>query len=226
MKQILTAFILLAGIYAQAQTVRYFEFRPACGHGNWQDTSFIAAASDAALIDTVLAELGKPFDERRFIGGPITGGNGGYNRNAGHWFKWHFIPDQWELADVATEVCDGCPYTDVDADTAYWISNIGHFCPWSGRLSREVTGTMGVVENPPVAAFGLYPNPATDKITLGITGTGTASISIYNAVGTLVMRLSDLTANTIDVSTLGAGLYFLQVNTPNYSGSQKFIVTR
>ena len=129
---------------SQAQTWRYFEFTTQCGHGAWQDTSFIAATSNPELIDTVLANLGRPIENRKFISGTIEAGNSGYNHNANHWFLWHFNPNQWNLAELAIEVCDGCPYSDVDADTAYWLQTLGQFCPWSGRPAREISQPISI----------------------------------------------------------------------------------
>ena len=135
----LTFIMLLTMCFiGKAQTTRYFEFSTTCGHGNWQDTTFIASTSNQIIIDSVLANLARPLNQRNFINGPIDYGNGGHNHNANHWFLWHFIPNQWNLAEVAIELCDGCPYTDVDADTAYWVGTVGQFCPWSGRPVREV----------------------------------------------------------------------------------------
>jgi hypothetical protein len=131
--------LLTLGFIGKAQT-RFFEFSTStfCGHGNWQDTSFIASTSNQAVIDSVLANLARPLNQRNFINGPIDYGNGGHNHNANHWFLWHFMPSQWSLVELAMEVCDGCPYTDVDADTAYWVGNVGRFCPWSGRPVRDL----------------------------------------------------------------------------------------
>ena len=72
MKKIAIFLLLLFQTGLMAQTTRYFEFSvPECGHGNWQDTSFIAATDDPAIIADVLEDITKPFQERRFIIGPI-----------------------------------------------------------------------------------------------------------------------------------------------------------
>ncbi|MCB0518056.1 MAG: hypothetical protein H6577_09740 [Lewinellaceae bacterium] len=94
MKNIAVLLIFLFQTGLTAQTTRYFEFSvPDCGHGNWQDTSFIAATDDPAVIADVLEDMSKPFEERRFIIGPIAYGHGGHNHNAGHWFLWHTPPN-------------------------------------------------------------------------------------------------------------------------------------
>jgi hypothetical protein len=146
--------------------MRYFEFGTTCGHNNWQDTTFIAAAANQAIVDSVLANLARPLNQRNFIAGPIDYGNGGYNRNAGHWFKWHFVPDQWTLTELAIELCNGCPYSDLDADTAYWVGTVGSFCPWTGIPLREVAGPSVLHKVNQPLEVDLSPNPAVDKVAL------------------------------------------------------------
>lgn len=74
MKRIGLTFILLLKLclICKTQTLRYFEFNTNCGHGNWKDTSFIASTSNQVVIDSVLANIARPLNQRNFISGPIT----------------------------------------------------------------------------------------------------------------------------------------------------------
>lgn len=217
--------VVTMGIAIKAQTVRYFEFSTTCGHGNWQDTTFIASTSDQVLIDTVLANMARPLNQRKFISGNIDYGHGGHNHNASHWFLWHFVPTQWDLVEVAIEVCDGCPYTDVNADTAYWIGNIGHYCPWSGRPVRVVSVPLGISEATFENEFLFYPNPAKDRLHLKWNGVNTISVTICNHMGqelltTFVSKQSDL----IDITNFQNGIYYLKINNGRKNGVEKIIV--
>jgi hypothetical protein len=211
MRTIFTLVLLLTGLHLQSQELRYFEFVMDCGHGNWQDTSCIAATSDQTLIGELLAEMVKPYEERRFINGPIAHGNGGHNRNADHWFAWHFLPNQWELAEMTLELCDGCPYTDLDLATAYWVDTVGRFCPWSGKPAREVAPPLQTKDPAGALALRLFPNPATDRLILqGLPATGQA-IRIFDAYGREALFVPLLLSNEIEVGDLLPGMYFLQV---------------
>lgn len=226
LRQTCLAFSFLAFIStcSTAQTLRYFEFRLACGHGNWQDTSLIAATSDQEVIDSVLAQLAKPFAQRdKFISGNIAAGNAGYNHNAGHWFKWHFIEDEWDLRQLAVEVCDGCPYTDVDADTAYWLHTLGFFCPWSGFPAREVDAPSGVDE-PASAAPVIYPNPARDAFTLhGVEGS--LNLTLHDLCGRTVKNYGMVRANAmLDISGLAPGTYLIRAAGGRQNTCSKLIV--
>lgn len=220
--------LLLSGTIAtsNAQTMRYFEIKiDACGHGNWQDTSFIVATSDTALIDTVLAEIQKPVAQRRFVSGKLAPGHGGFNHNGSHWFKWHFIPDQWALVDLAIEVCDGCPYTDVDSDTSYWIRTIGQYCPWHGLPERETT-TVGIEKVNPIH-LKLFPNPSGDYVELNLPRLASYHLVITDPLGRTVLE-DDFTAaqKTVQLNRLGKkGVYFVYVTDADgrVSASQKLV---
>ncbi len=204
--------LLLGGLSCLSAQTRYFEFRVACGHGNWQDTSFIAAASDTALINSVLTELSKPLEERRFINGPIAYNNGGHNKNADHTFLWHFIPDQWELTDLAVEVCSGCPFSDLDRDTTYWVGQLGYFCPWSSLPVREVSNPVtGIDDRLPPIEVRVFPNPAKNMLYVEMEEQEPTFCEVYNATGQQVAAYYlDPFASQLDLSALESGLYFFR----------------
>jgi hypothetical protein len=225
-KIVLNSILFLTfGFISNAQTTRYFEFSTNCGHGNWQDTTFIASTSDQVLIDTVIANIARPLNQRKFINGNIDYGNGGHNHNSSHWFLWHFIPNQWSLVEMAIEVCDGCPYSDVDADTATWVGTIGQFCPWSGKPVREVSNPLGINEQFLENEILLYPNPAKDKLNLKWNNSNNISIIIYNSIGQELSTIFLSKQNRIiDISELHNGLYFLKISDGNKAGIKKLIV--
>jgi hypothetical protein len=212
---LLPVFALLLNGSLSAQPLRYFEFTTQCGHGNWQDTSFIAATADPAVIDSVLTDLDKPYEERRFISGAIDLGDGGYNHNAGHWFLWHFIPGQWELAEMAIEVCDGCPYSDVDADTSYWVGNLGMFCPWSGKPAREIGELVKVDPAGAENRISVYPNPAGCRVFLHRSSASPLCITINGLQGQKILELTNFSGEEINLPALNEGLYFLRCQEEN-----------
>lgn len=110
---------------------RYFEFTHESDDINY---SIVAKTSNPDVIAKVEQELSKPFDQRTMhINGPIERGNPGYNSN----WSWHFTEDQWDLAEISVEVCDGRP-SFVEEDLDYWINQVGRFCPYGSRVVGEV----------------------------------------------------------------------------------------
>jgi len=99
---------------------------------------FRATTSDPAVIADVRAQLALPVEERTlFIIGGIDRGNGGHNLD----WNWHFLADQWSLAELAIELCDGNAVL-VSQAVDYWVDTVGQFCPWGARVSAEVSDSQ------------------------------------------------------------------------------------
>ncbi|MCB0518059.1 MAG: T9SS type A sorting domain-containing protein [Lewinellaceae bacterium] len=227
MKNIAVLLIFLFQTGLTAQTTRYFEFSLICGHGNWQDTSLIAATDDPAVIADVLEDISKPFEERRFIIGPIAYGHGGHNHNAGHWFLWHFVPNEWSLTEAAFEVCDGCPFTDVDGDTAYWVGSLGQFCPWAGKPAREVDMPTNVDEPNATGSFYLYPNPAAGRVFFYRENPAMLNVTIFDATGRMMLQQAISPENqSLGIGHLTPGLYFVKSQSGDTFVTRKLHVIR
>lgn len=229
MKAIICILLLALPLPFFAQSMRYFEvgmrLDSAQISSEWRDSSFIVAASDPALLALADAELILPPEQRaHHISGDLSAGNGGFNHNSAYWFNWHMPPNDWVLAETSIELCDGRPYTDVEQDTAYWIENVGRFCPWSSYLKREVFPATPVQEPgfAPQLALNIFPNPAGSEafFTWEMPETGKASLTLSDLQGkwTLTVYLGEIEQGPFTKSlTTGAmdrGLYaaVLQVN--------------
>lgn len=98
------------------------------------DEHFFAQTTDQGLIDRVRQQLSRPQADRNlFINGTIARGQA--NNNG---WNWHFVTGEWELTEAAIEVCDGRP-SMVEQNIDYWVDDVGHFCPWSSFVVREVS---------------------------------------------------------------------------------------
>src|SRR5690554_1886239 len=72
------------------------------------------------------------------------------------------------------------------------------------------------------AIFTIYPNPATDVLNIELQDDATIeNVIIYNNLG---QKIKTIKQNTIDVSTLAKGLYFVEVTTNQGKASKKVIV--
>ena len=81
-------------------------------------------------------------------------------------------------------------------------------------LPREVTPVTGISENGKTNV-SVYPNPTADNVTLTIGGEAT-TVSVYNVMGTLVSTQSvSYGANTVNMSSMPAGVYFLRITNGN-----------
>lgn len=48
-------------------------------------------------------------------------------------WSWHLDPEQFGLAEMTIEVCDGTPQF-VEEELDYWLNQVGQYCPWSAEL--------------------------------------------------------------------------------------------
>jgi hypothetical protein len=78
----------------------------------------------------------------------------------------------------------------------------------------SVTGISNFKDN----VFEVYPNPATDKVTVKTTGTGT--IEIVNNLGQVLITQPGIGTNEINISKLAMGVYTVKFN----GVSQKLVV--
>lgn len=78
-------------------------------------------------------------------------------------------------------------------------------------------------------AFVLFPNPASDIVTLSLTNPNNAdlTLSIYNVIGTLV-KSETLKQNNrqINIGDLRNGIYLVEIKSKEWSGKQKLIIQR
>lgn len=126
-----------------------------------------------------------------------------------------------------------CPYTgDANSD---WVTIDGS--EWShlpalasgldySWLLKAVTitgnnsGTESIDEVA-AATFSLYPNPATDKVNINVGEAG--EVSVVDMTGRQMLQQKVATgSNTVDVSTLSNGVYFVKFG----AGIQKLVINR
>jgi len=78
---------------------------------------------------------------------------------------------------------------------------------------------VGLSENTLSQNIKLFPNPVTEK--LFIEGLTEANVKVINLVGEMIIEKNN--ANSIDVSSLNSGIYFLQITSGNTQSVIKFI---
>ncbi len=107
-------FLLLFMIYSckkdpAATPLHYYEVGYKGDAANWRDSSFVVATSNKTLIEQIEGQLNLPVVQRKIVNGLLLAGNGGYNINSTHSFKWRFKESDWHLADLSIEISDGRP---------------------------------------------------------------------------------------------------------------------
>jgi hypothetical protein len=84
----------------------------------------------------------------------------------------------------------------------------------------ENSPSLGVNENK-LATFSVYPNPTTSQLTV-LSNETITQIEIYNQLGQLVLSNSE--QNTINISSVSSGVYFIKLKGENGDlGNQKVV---
>ena len=111
----------------------------------------------------------------------------------------------------------------IDANDDVWVTT-------STGLTRISGFQIGIAENVNDAGFALYPNPVVDQLDVVMENGTTAltSIRVFDAGMRMVLTdnvlgsRSTAVRTSLDVSSLEAGVYFLQVG----RGTRKFVIAR
>lgn len=120
-------------------------------------------------------------------------------------------------------------------DTDPQLSSIvNSACGTTRQVSNDITTITNPVNGPSRMrlenGFSLYPTITTGPLTISLNNlTGNkAEIMIYSQTGALMRKqqinLTGKTIDQIDVSRLGNGVYFLQLNNGAYKETKKFLV--
>ena len=104
------------------------------------------------------------------------------------------------------------------ANTGIWESATGY-----NNLMQTITlNTLGVEDALLDNDLSIYPNPASDFITIKLKNSDKKKVQIYNIVGQLVEEVSISNNQKLDISKLSSGVYFVSINN-NKSYTDKFI---
>jgi hypothetical protein len=122
----------------------------------------------------------------------------------------------------------GCGFAFYNCFNGAYLTDSGHELVYFNKNGEE-WGTplivTGVDENRKISSLiNIYPNPATSFITINIKGGQPIEEAIiYNHLGQKALVAVPVN-NTVDVSTLKPGIYFIEVATKEWRGRTKLII--
>ncbi|MEO8759789.1 MAG: T9SS type A sorting domain-containing protein [Bacteroidia bacterium] len=96
----------------------------------------------------------------------------------------------------------------------------------NNQTTAYCDATLGIKEVNHSTAFTIYPNPASNNITIS-SDKELETITIYNTLGEVVFQTKNKNIQQqIDISTLTDGIYFVNSSVNGISFSQKLIVSK
>jgi len=124
------------------------------------------------------------------------------------------------LTDCAIQsICDYL----VSPNSVVDINNNGLGCNSQDEI-EDACETIGFKEWKPEIEISIYPNPANDKITItGYYGLKIETVCIYNLLGKRLLQINKIGEN-IDISTLGQGIYIIELISSELKVRQKLII--
>lgn len=139
--------------------------------------------------------------------------------------KWNATTASWNN-DFKTDYTYAANGTMSSAYRQVWDDTSA---AWKNDFKGEYyyrTGYVGVNESSAEnSAFEIHPNPATDRITVSISGKGSSSLVITDLSGKTVMTLEANQAGpfSVNIESLEAGLYFMELRNEQGAANRKFM---
>jgi hypothetical protein len=92
-------------------------------------------------------------------------------------------------------------------------------------MNYTITAPLGLVEGPVDGNIKVYPNPATDNVTIEIEGFEVDQVTIVNLVGEVVYRQLPIDKKfNVNVGDLAPGMYFVQFQMGENSTTQRLVI--
>lgn len=120
------------------------------------------------------------------------------------------------------------PFDNLNA-IFFFDQNIGFTVGNKGRILKTTNGGVGIEENSEAKQIVMFPNPASDRVTLqyeNITNEP-ITVNIFTVFGSFITSsILDQTQNQINVDFLSNGIYLIEFKSNGWRENQKLIIQR
>lgn len=131
--------------------------------------------------------------------------------------RWNYSLSECEIQSI-------CAYLKIPNN----IADIRDNAPNCNSIEEieEACESVDINEDFHEIEISIFPNPASDKITIsGKNGLKVESVNIYNQLGQKVFHRNEIREN-IDISTLGQGIYIIELTSRELKIRQKLIIEK
>jgi len=117
----------------------------------------------------------------------------------------------WSPGSQTTQVIVVSP----TVNTTYTVANAG--CSLTSTFTQSVTTCVGITElSADARSFGLYPNPATNAVTIEFNNNSVKNISLLDLTGRVVLSTSvSDEKTTLNIASLAKGIYYVRIQSNN-----------
>jgi hypothetical protein len=98
-----------------------------------------------------------------------------------------------------------------DPGSGTYFNDLYKLTPNAADLVCPTCPVVGINDLSMESYKSVYPNPATNQLTVDLGGLQAEQVSIYNVDGKLVSEMKQPAYNSIDISTLAAGFYVAEI---------------
>lgn len=139
----------------------------------------------------------------------------------------HFIPTTMNCGNPDYNTSEGVYFDHFNQALSPFV----YIIEGGGQLNWEIAPGFGLqFKNTPSLGvsdidkntFFVFPNPSSEKINITSNGVSISKITLFNALGQRIPS-EMYTGQTIDVSSLKSGLYFLEIRAEGKKTLKKFI---
>jgi hypothetical protein len=135
------------------------------------------------------------------------------------------------ISRYASNMWDTYPVSGANAgaNNTYEITRTGitSISPATPFAVGDMNSALGITESAVVTEISLYPNPATDAVSIEVPATGSTVVyEVYDITGKSVASLTSVSSlNRMDISSFPKGVYFIKItNTENQKAITKRFV--
>ncbi len=116
-------------------------------------------------------------------------------------------------------------------DAEYYINTgmvvnngTGHYIAFAIAWTDTVSTVLIDIQDMPDPVFMLYPNPASDKISIRLNkAVSDVRISLFDICGRLLMKVNGYNGSPIDISSLARGIYTIDIESKGFHCIEKFV---
>jgi hypothetical protein len=126
----------------------------------------------------------------------------------------HYTGGAWTSSAVSAASLSGGIYS-------LTLSGVTSFSPFAVFGKNIALGVSAVSSND---VLSVYPNPATNRLTIATNSTDKTTVEICDLTGQVVANYTlSNEINTIDIATLNAGIYLIKVSGNSGSSIKRFV---